>query len=387
MSSCWGYENDMIHIGIVDGRPLTIDVKKLWATRLLVQGISGSHKTSMLETVIKRIDREFNLENGYNLQKIVIDWEGEYPSRLRGDADYIIIGNKGDFPATLDTAYNLGKAVRQMYISAIIDISSFNSIKDREVFVRDFIRAFLDTDERQYRKPCLFVIDEAHNLAPQSRTAESSDAMRILVETGRKRSILPILATQRIAEIDKDVSAQLANRIIGLTVELSDRERAVKMLGLGQSEIDKLARLEAGQFYAFGLAMSDHAVRFTLDNEKPVDDYEQIPDISPEYIEHVRVLRDRVKITPKSEDAIQKNEIIKLRMLVNELKRNSVTDIKLDSVKKGEYARGWNDAFEYFKSFTHSQKSGFFLWKNKPIEFIRKKINGMSVYSIKDEGN
>lgn len=317
-----------------------MDIDDLFMRRLLVQGISGSGKSTLLKRILFGLDEKVN-----GLQKIILDWEGEFSTKLEG-MDFVLIGGK-DYPTDIEKAKVYANTLRLNNHSAIVDLSVLKKRKDRETFVERFIDEFLDCipiekfkDHHTHR--CVFVIDEAHNLCQQNGSSESRDSIIRLCETGRKRNIATVLATQRLSEINKNASAQMANSIIGLTMDLTDRERSLKFLGLrrGAKELDEISNLDAGEFYIKGTSVRGR------------DSDESILMVSPKDYPHYKnekeahqsqVKREIKKDIETNEDIIKKlkKEIYDLKAQLN----------KMESLKKGEYARGWNDGYEALRKF------------------------------------
>jgi hypothetical protein len=225
-------------------------------SRLLFQGISGSWKTETIKTIIKGLKEVTRTDQNPNgIQQIIFDWEGEYHP-LRKNFPYILIGDEGEFPADVNIAEDLAIEVRKTGASVIVDLSSFNDYEQRQEFVGIFLRAIIDVG-KQYWKPCVVIIDEAHNLCRQGESKSASKKPIIAcVETGRKRGISTILVTQRLAALDKNATAQMVNRLIGLTVEVPDRVAAAKLLGEGQGVVDQIKDFDGGEYFAFGKALS-----------------------------------------------------------------------------------------------------------------------------------
>ena len=239
------------------GKEVVLDTEKfLKPSRLLFQGISGSWKTETIKTIIrglKEVTRTDQNPNG--IQQIIFDWEGEYHP-LRKNFPYILIGDEGEFAADVDIAEDLAKEIRKTQASVIVDLSSFQDYEKRQEFVGIFLNTIINIG-KQYWKPCVVVIDEAHNLCRQGESRSASKKPIIAcVETGRKRGISTILVTQRLAALDKNASAQCVNRLIGLTVEVPDRVAAAKLLGEGQGVVDQIKDFEGGEYFAFGKALS-----------------------------------------------------------------------------------------------------------------------------------
>src|SRR5687767_14919180 len=189
------------------GKSIAVDVKRLLATRLLVQADSGGGKTWALKRV---------LEQTYpHVQQIIIDPEGEF-SALREKLDYLLCAPEGaDAIATPRTAAILARKLRETRISAVIDIFDLR-LTDQKSFVRLFIEELLVAPKLLWN-PCLLVIDEAQIFAPENDKSEALPAIMDLRGRGRKRGLCPILATPRLAQLSKDAAAGMQNKMIGVT--------------------------------------------------------------------------------------------------------------------------------------------------------------------------
>lgn len=104
----------------------------------------------------------------------------------------------------------------------------------------------------------LVVIDEAHLLCPEAGQGEASSRQAVidLCTLGRKRGFCAILATQRIAKVSNHALAELGNVLIGPTSFSPDVRRAAETLGFERRQSETLKRLEPGQFWARGPAIS-----------------------------------------------------------------------------------------------------------------------------------
>lgn len=92
---------------------------------------------------------------------------------------------------------------------------------------------------------------------PQSGEAESSKAVMGMSSKGRKRGFCLVPATQRLSKLSKDVAAEANNKLIGRSALDVDMKRAAEELGFTtRDQMQELRRLEPGQFFAFGPAMS-----------------------------------------------------------------------------------------------------------------------------------
>lgn len=227
------------------GPGVEIDVQRLIESRLLVQANSGGGKSWALRRL---------LEQTYGTcQHLVIDVEGEFHT-LREHFDYVLAGQRGDCPATVQSAALLARRLLELGVSAIIDIYELGAQRQR--FVRLFLEALVNAP-RELWHPALVVVDEAHMFCPEADQAESAGAVIDLMTRGRKRGFCGVLATQRISKLRKDAAAEANNLLIGRCALDIDMRRAAGVLGFAARNDQRLRKLQAGQFYAFGPALAE----------------------------------------------------------------------------------------------------------------------------------
>lgn len=248
---------------IPGGKNVGIDIPELLTTRLLVQANSGGGKSWLLRRMAEQLYGK--------VQTIIIDPEGEFFT-LREKFGYVLVGEGGETPADVRSAALLAQKFMELKISAVCDLfEAFRSRPtERRRWVRDFLNALLEVP-RSLWNPLIVIIDEAHKFCPQETPKAGSmtereiisgckDAMIALSTTGRKRGFCPVWATQRLAKLDKDASAELFNRLVGMTIEDVDVDRAADLMSVSKEDKHdfrtSLRTLDPGQFYAFGRAIS-----------------------------------------------------------------------------------------------------------------------------------
>src|SRR5947209_12643647 len=231
-----------------------IDLPTLLDTRLLVQANSGGGKSWLLRRLLE--------QSHGKVQQIVIDLEGEFAT-LREQYDYVLAGKEGDTPADPRSAGLLAKRLLELQVSAIIDLYDLH-YQDRKHFVRLFLESMINAPKQLWH-PCLVVIDEAHKFCPEKEQSEASSALIDLATLGRKRGYCAILATQRLSKLHKDAAAECNNKLIGGTGLDVDRKRASEELGFTTKEqFLSLRSLAAGEFFAFGPAISPEVTKVTI---------------------------------------------------------------------------------------------------------------------------
>lgn len=258
----------MITLGTEAGgarRKIEIDLDVLLRTRLLVQANSGGGKSWLLRRLAEQLFGK--------VQVFLIDREGEFASlREKEKFGYVLVGHEGDTPADIRTARILAERLLEHNASAVFDLyEAFRSRPgDRRAWVRGFLEAVLDAPKKYWR-PLVVIVDEAHQFCPQETPKAASmiereiicgckDAMISLATVGRKRGFCAVWATQRLAKLDKDASAELFNRLVGMTIEDVDVDRAADLMSVSRDERadfkKSLKTLDPGHFYAFGRAIS-----------------------------------------------------------------------------------------------------------------------------------
>jgi hypothetical protein len=252
---------------IVDGKPgrdVKLDVDLLIPSRLLIQANSGGGKSFLLRRLMEALWK-------IKVQTIVIDPEGEFYT-LREKFGYVLVGENGETPADVRSAALLAEKFLQLKASAVCDL--YEAFRSKPMQQRQWVRAFLNAlldAPRALWHPLVVVVDEAHKFCPQESPKAASmtdreiiggckDAMIALSTTGRKRGFCPIWATQRLAKLDKDASAEFFNRMVGMTIEDVDVDRAADLMSVSKADRPafraSLRQLTPGEFYCFGRAIT-----------------------------------------------------------------------------------------------------------------------------------
>ncbi|WP_207455464.1 ATP-binding protein [Azospirillum sp. SYSU D00513] len=231
------------------GSPATLDLEELLATRLLVQGNSGSGKSHLLRRLIE--------QSAKWVQQAVIDPEGDFVT-LAEAFGHVVVDAAEHTEAALQS---VAARVRQHRVSVVLNLEGL----DMEMQMRHaaaFLGGLFDAD-RDYWYPMLVVVDEAQLFAP-SAAGEVSDearkaslgAMTNLMCRGRKRGLAGVIATQRLAKLAKNVAAEASNFLMGRTFLDIDMARAADLLGMERKTAEMFRDLERGHFIALGPAIS-----------------------------------------------------------------------------------------------------------------------------------
>lgn len=238
-------------------QPALLDLEELLATRLLVQGNSGSGKSHLLRRLIE--------QSAPWVQQCIVDPEGDFVT-LADKFDHVVVDAADHNENGLQ---QIAARVRQHRISVVLNLENLET----ELQLRRaaaFLGGMFDVD-RDYWYPMLVVVDEAQMFAPVS-TGEVSDearkatlgAMTNLMCRGRKRGLAGVIATQRLAKLAKNVAAEASNFLMGRTFLDIDMARAAELLGMERRQAEMFRDLERGHFVALGPALSRRPLKIRI---------------------------------------------------------------------------------------------------------------------------
>src|SRR5574341_853718 len=243
-----------ITIGKQAKQKIELDLNILIRTRLLIQANSGGGKSITLRMLAEQTFGRIKI--------IIIEPAGEFPS-LREKYDYVLVGEHGETEANIRTAGMLAERLLELRASAVCDLYSLK--EQKHLWVKNFLEAVMNSNKKLWH-PVLFIIDEAHKFCPEKGEGESiaKPSMLALCSDGRKYGFCAVLATQRLAKLDKSAAAELLNVLIGPTFIDVDLERAHKALGIIRHEWaefdEQMKTVEPGNFWALGRAISKHRI-------------------------------------------------------------------------------------------------------------------------------
>ncbi len=230
------------------GGPAVLDLEELLATRLLVQGNSGSGKSYLLRRLLE--------QSAGSVQQAVIDPEGDFTTLADRYGHVVVDGLRP--AAELET---IGDRVRRHRVSVVLDLEGLDAEAQMKAAAA-FLTGLFEAD-RDYWYPMLVVVDEAQLFAPGVAGEVSDEARRLslgamtnLMCRGRKRGLAGVVATQRLAKLAKNVAAEASNFLMGRTFLDIDMARAADLLGLERRQAEMFRDLERGHFVALGPALS-----------------------------------------------------------------------------------------------------------------------------------
>jgi hypothetical protein len=229
-----------------------LDLEELLATRLLVQGNSGSGKSHLLRRLLE--------QSASLVQQAVIDPEGDFVT-LADKFGHVVV----DAARTEGDLQRIAARVRQHRVSVVLNLEGL----DTEAQMRcaaAFLGGLFEA-ERDLWYPMLVVVDEAQLFAPAAAGEVSDEARKVslgamtnLMCRGRKRGLAGIIATQRLAKLAKNVAAEASNFLMGRTFLDIDMARAADLLGMERRQAEMFRDLERGHFVSLGPALSRRPV-------------------------------------------------------------------------------------------------------------------------------
>ncbi len=235
------------------GAPVTFDIEELLATRLLVQGNSGSGKSHLLRRLLE--------ESAQMVQQVVIDPEGDFVT-LAELFGHVVIDGAAYSPAEIET---LARRIRAHRASVVLALEGLE-VEQQIRCAAQFITALFDAP-REHWYPALVVVDEAQMFAPAVAGEIAEDTRRMTLSAmtnlmcrGRKRGLAGIVATQRLAKLAKNVAAEASNFLMGRTFLDIDMVRAADLLGMERRQAERIRELERGHFLALGPAITRRPV-------------------------------------------------------------------------------------------------------------------------------
>jgi hypothetical protein len=235
------------------GGPALVDLEELLATRLLVQGNSGSGKSHLLRRLLEG--------SAGHVQQIVIDPEGDFVT-LAGPHGHVAI-EAVDYAVPEITHF--ARRCREHRTSVVLSLEGLE-MEGQMRCAAAFLAGLFDAP-REHWFPALVVVDEAQIFAPSAGAEVSEEvrraslgAMTNLMSRGRKRGLAGIIATQRLAKLSKNVAAEASNFLMGRTFLDIDMARAADLLGMERRQAETIRDLARGTFLGLGPAISRRPV-------------------------------------------------------------------------------------------------------------------------------
>ncbi|NGN42365.1 ATP-binding protein [Mesorhizobium sp. CGMCC 1.15528] len=241
-----------------NGTPAMLDLEELLATRLLVQGNSGSGKSHLLRRLLE--------QSAPWVQQCIVDPEGDFVS-LADKFGHVVV----DAARTEAELTRIAARIRQHRVSVVLNLEGLD-VEQQMRAAAAFLGGMFDA-ERDHWYPVLVVVDEAQLFAPSAAGEVADEARKIslaamtnLMCRGRKRGLAGVIATQRLAKLAKNVAAEASNFLMGRTFLDIDMARAADLLGMERRQAEMFRDLGRGHFVALGPAIARRPLPVTIGN-------------------------------------------------------------------------------------------------------------------------
>jgi len=233
-----------------------LDLEELLATRLLVQGNSGSGKSHLLRRLLE--------QSAPWVQQCVIDPEGDFVSLAEKFGHVVVDAARSEAELT-----RIASRIRQHRVSVVFNLEGLE-VDQQMRAAAAFLGGMFDA-ERDHWYPVLVVVDEAQLFAPAAAGEVADDARRLslaamtnLMCRGRKRGLAGVIATQRLAKLAKNVAAEASNFLMGRTFLDIDMARAADLLGMERRQAEMFRDLGRGHFVALGPAIARRPLQVVI---------------------------------------------------------------------------------------------------------------------------
>ncbi len=237
-----------VNMGVAGNKPAALDLEELLATRLLVQGNSGSGKSHLLRRLLE--------QSAPWVQQCVVDPEGDFVTLADRFGHQVVDAARTEAELT-----RIAGRVRQHRVSVVLNLEGLD-VEQQMRAAAAFLGGMFDAD-RDHWYPVLVVVDEAQLFAPAAAGEVSDEARKLslgamtnLMCRGRKRGLAGVIATQRLAKLAKNVAAEASNFLMGRTFLDIDMARAADLLGMDRRQAEQFRDLARGHFVALGPALS-----------------------------------------------------------------------------------------------------------------------------------
>jgi hypothetical protein len=245
-----------IDMGTASGGNATLDLEELLATRLLVQGNSGSGKSHLLRRLLE--------QSAPWVQQCIIDPEGDFVTLADRFGHVVVDAERSEGELT-----RIAGRIRQHRVSVVLNLEGLD-VEQQMRCAAAFLGGLFDA-ERDHWYPMLVVVDEAQLFAPAVAGEVSDEARKLslgamtnLMCRGRKRGLAGVIATQRLAKLAKNVAAEASNFLMGRTFLDIDMARAADLLGMDRRQAEQFRDLGRGKFVALGPAISKRPLPVTI---------------------------------------------------------------------------------------------------------------------------
>ncbi|EQD66124.1 ATP/GTP-binding site motif A [mine drainage metagenome] len=224
------------------GEGIDLDAQLVMTGRCCVIGQSGSGKSFLIGVIAEELCK-------LGLPFLIVDTEGEYHN-LKSAFKAIWVSNSQESDIGMDVDYT--KLLAESINGNVPIVFDVSDVVDQSGYVYSMLGALYNLEDKMH-VPYLVIIEEADKLAPQVLHSGKNMVEEISVR-GRKRGIGLLIATQRPANISKNVLSQCSYGFVGkLTIE--NDISAIDILFNNRQLRDSIVHLSQGEFVPFGIGI------------------------------------------------------------------------------------------------------------------------------------
>jgi hypothetical protein len=242
--------HDHVLADTLDGKPVAIDFKALVGKHILIAARTGSGKSVAARKLLE-------LAMAAGMQVFVFDSDGTLASLRAAAPNGILVagGEHGDPGVSIPGVLKHLTRLFTMRASVVLDISTDDVMEQNGIIAR-FLDAMMKLPP-DLHQPCLIMIDEVQNFAPERGRTKASAAIVRVAKQGRRKGLSLAGATQRLPDVSRGLTSQMAIQLFGRFDEANDRKRVRDELGLSAAEALELRDFVPGQFLINGPAIGD----------------------------------------------------------------------------------------------------------------------------------
>jgi|GraSoi2013_115cm_1033766.scaffolds.fasta_scaffold01999_2 hypothetical protein len=230
---------------------LIVEADDIVGAGINIFGVKGSGKTGAAARLAEQFAR-------LRVSEVLFDLKGDLHSLVtdrhedgRPFVPHGVIGVRGRAPR--------GRSVLALGLQVVYDLRTWQTAEQMAnsicVVVEDLLETVARTPEGEEPAPCLVFLDEAEYWLPQAQPSYLSvhtykrllDAFHTLATMGRSRGLAPVIATQRIAKVNKDIIAQAEMHVFMKAVLDIDLDRYYDYFNKSLVSREQLRGFQAGE--------------------------------------------------------------------------------------------------------------------------------------------
>jgi len=230
---------------------LVVEANDIVGAGINIFGVKGSGKTSAAARLAEQFARFRVCEVLFDLKGDLLSLVTDRRSDGRPFAPHGVVGVRGHAPR--------GRSVLSLGLQVVYDLRTWQTAEQMGnsvcVVVEELLETVALTPEGEEPAPCLVFLDEAEYWLPQAQPSYLSvhtykrllDAFHTLATMGRSRGLAPVIATQRIAKVNKDIIAQAEMHVFMKAMLDIDLDRYFDYFNKALVSREQLRGFQAGE--------------------------------------------------------------------------------------------------------------------------------------------